>query len=90
MTSKPGPVAGTEQARRGGLVVKAKYGPDFYARIGKQGGEKMKQRGPAFFAEIGRKGGEATKRAHGFDFYSRIGKAGGEATKRGRNKQPSV
>ena len=35
MTNKRGPVAGTEEAKRGGQAVKAKYGPDFYAKIGK-------------------------------------------------------
>ena len=90
MTSKRGPVAGTEEAKRGGQAVREKYGHDFYARIGKKGGETVKQRGPAFFAEIGRKGGETTRRSHGVAFYSRIGKAGGEATRRGRTKQPSA
>ena len=44
ITNKRGPVAGTEEARRGGQDVKATYGSDFSARIGKQGGETMKQR----------------------------------------------
>ncbi len=53
MTSKRGPTAGTEEARRGGQAVKAKYGPDYFARIGQKGGETVKQRrGPAFYAEI--------------------------------------
>jgi hypothetical protein len=30
-----GPVAGSEQARRGGQAVKEKYGPAFFAQIGK-------------------------------------------------------
>ena len=34
LTTKRGPVAGTEEARHGGQAVKAKYGPDSYARIG--------------------------------------------------------
>ena len=89
MTHKRGPVAGTEEARHGGQAVRAKYGPDFFARIGKKGGETMKQRGPAYFAEIGRKGGESTKRTQGAAHYSRIGKAGG-AAKGSRNKQPSA
>lgn len=90
MTTKRGPAAGTEKAKHGGQAVREKYGPDFYARIGKKGGETVKQRGPAFFAEIGRKGGEATKRSQGVEFYSRIGKAGGEAGRRERKGQPSA
>ena len=43
MTAKRGPVAGTEHARCGDQAVKAKYGPDCSARIGKQGGEVMPQ-----------------------------------------------
>ena len=90
MSTKRGPVAGTEQAKRSGQAVREKYGPEFYARIGKKGGETVKQRGPDYFAEIGRKGGEATKRSHGFDFFSRIGKVGGEAGKRGQKEQPTA
>ncbi|HEU5200796.1 MAG TPA: hypothetical protein VFU32_14240 [Ktedonobacterales bacterium] len=90
MTGKRGPVAGSEQARRGGQVVRDKYGPAFYAQIGKKDSETVKQRGPAYFAEIGRKGGESTKREHGFAFYSRIGKVGGEAGKRDKKGQPSA
>lgn len=90
MTSKRGPDAGSEKAKRGGQAVRDKYGSDFYSRIGKKGGETVKQRGPDFYAEIGRKGGEATKRSLGVEFYSRIGKAGGEAGRRGKKEQPSA
>ena len=90
MSTKRGPVAGTEVAKHGGQAVKAKYGPEFFARIGKKGGATMKQRGPDYFAEIGRKGGEATKQKHGSALYARAGKAGGEAKKRGKQEQPSA
>ena len=89
MTSKRGPVAGSEQAKRGGQAVRDKYGSAFFAQIGKKGGAAMKQRGPAYFAEIGRKGGEATKQKHGSELYTRAGKAGGAAKKRGKTEQPS-
>lgn len=56
MTGKRGPVAGSEQSKRGGQAVREKYGPAFFAQIGKKGGETMRQRGPDYFAEIGRKG----------------------------------
>jgi general stress protein YciG len=52
---------------------------EFYARIGKQGGEAVKQkRGATYYAEIGHKGGAATAAKHGHEFYTRIGKKGGE------------
>ena len=53
------PSLAREAGRKGGEVVKDRYGPDFYQSIGKKGGERVKlERGPEFFAEIGRKGGE--------------------------------
>jgi len=39
--------------------VKEKRGPQFYAEIGKKGGESTKrQQGSEFYSRIGRKGGE--------------------------------
>lgn len=77
---KRGPVAGTAEARRGGQAVRAKYGQEFYSRIGKKGGETVRrEHGPDFYAEIGRKGGETTKRRQGAEFYAQIGKKGGQA-----------
>ena len=54
MTSKRGPAAGTDEAKRGSQAVKAREGADFYARIGKQGGETMQQR----------RGGTSHRRGH--------------------------
>jgi uncharacterized protein len=76
---KRGPVAGTEEARRGGEAVRKKYGREFYARIGKKGGDTVRrEHGSEFYAEIGRKGGEQTKKRQGSDFYARIGRIGGQ------------
>src|SRR5690349_9975467 len=80
---KRGPVAGTEEARRGGEAVRKKYGREFYSRIGKKGGDTVRrQHGPDFYANIGRKGGESTKARQGNEFYARIGQKGGKS-KRG-------
>jgi general stress protein YciG len=39
--------------------VKEKRGPQFYAEIGKKGGESTKrQQGSDFYSKIGKKGGE--------------------------------
>jgi general stress protein YciG len=85
MTNKRGPTAGTEEARQGGNMVKAKYGSEFYRQIGKKGGQAVKARqGPDFYAEIGKRGGESTKRSQGPDFYSRIGRIGGTTAKGAR------
>jgi len=48
-----------QAGRKGGEIVKQKYGPTFYQEIGRKGGETVKKsRGTGFYAEIGRKGGE--------------------------------
>ena len=50
----------SEAGRRGGEVVKERYGAEFYSEIGKRGGETVKQeRGTEYYSTIGRKGGEA-------------------------------
>ena len=76
---KRGPVAGTEEARRGGEAVRKKYGREFYSRIDKKGGDTVRrEHGSEFYAEIGRKGGEQTKNRQGSEFYARIGRIGGQ------------
>src|SRR4028118_54520 len=53
------PELAREAGRKGGEIVKQRYGPSFYQEIGRKGGETVKQsRGTDFYAEIGRKGGE--------------------------------
>ncbi len=48
-----------EAGRKGGEMVKARYGPTHYQSIGKLGGETVKrERGTEFYAAIGKKGGE--------------------------------
>lgn len=78
VAKKRGPVAGTDEARRGGEAVREKYGHDFFSKIGRIGGKTVaKQHGPEFYAQIGKKGGESTKRNQGPEFYARIGRKGG-------------
>jgi uncharacterized protein len=73
-----GPRAGTENAKRGGMAVREKYGHDFFARIGAMGGKKVRERrGPDFYADIGRIGGQRTRETLGVEHYERIGRMGG-------------
>lgn len=42
--------------------MKTRRGPDFYAQIGRRGGESTKKKyGSEFYSEIGRKGGSSTR-----------------------------
>jgi general stress protein YciG len=51
-----------EAGKKGGDIVKTKYGPQFYAEIGRKGGESTKRRhGSRFYEAIGHKGGQRTK-----------------------------
>lgn len=64
--STRGDMSVREAGRKGGEIVKKKYGPQFYEEIGKiggkKGGETVKQRyGPGFYKEIGQKGGQRVK-----------------------------
>ncbi len=86
---KRGAQPGTPEARRGGQSVRAKYGVEFYTKLGKMGGEAVKaQRGREYFAEIGRKGGRATKQNRGSEHYAQIGRQGGR--KRGGSPEQSA
>jgi len=76
--AKRGPQPGTPEAQKGGQSVRAKYGGEFFKKIGKKGGDTVKARyGQEFFEKIGKKGGETTKARHGIEFFERIGKKGG-------------
>lgn len=52
-----------EAGRKGGNVVRDKYGQEFYEQIGKIGGKK---------------GGETVREKYGSGFYKEIGKKGGQ------------
>ena len=87
--AKPGPVAGSEGARK---IAEAHRGshdhdkeggfaanPDLAREAGRKGGETVKNRyGPTFYQNIGKKGGETVKRERGTAFYAEIGRKGGE------------
>jgi len=87
--SKPGPIAGSEGAKK---IAEAHRGshdhdkeggfaanPDLAREAGKKGGETVKSRyGPSFYQNIGKKGGETVKRERGASFYAEIGRKGGE------------
>lgn len=84
-----GPRPGSENARRGGMAVREKYGPDFFAKIGAKGGRTARERhGSEFYAEIGRRGGQTTRDRLGIAHYERIGRIGGlRSHVRGREAQ---
>lgn len=86
---KRGPRAGSENARRGGMAVREKYGQEFFAKIGAKGGKTVRERrGPEFYANIGRLGGQTTRETLGVQHYERIGRMGGlRAKKREREAQ---
>jgi general stress protein YciG len=70
----------SEAGRRGGEVVKERYGAEFYREIGEKGGGAVKERyGAEFYSEIGKRGGETVKQERGAEYYSAIGRKGGEA-----------
>jgi general stress protein YciG len=87
--AKPGPVAGSEGARK---IAEAHRGshdhdkeggfaanPDLAREAGRKGGETVKNRyGATFYQSIGKKGGETVKRERGTEFYAEIGRKGGE------------
>ena len=78
-----GPRAGSENARRGGMAVREKYGPEFFAKIGAKGGRTVRERrGPDFYATIGRLGGQTTRDTLGVEHYERIGRMGGLRARR--------
>ncbi|HEX4627480.1 MAG TPA: hypothetical protein VH137_01725 [Gemmatimonadales bacterium] len=78
-----GPRAGSENARRGGMAVREKYGADFFAKIGSKGGKTVRERRwPDFYASIGKLGGETTRDTLGTSHYERIGRMGGLRTRR--------
>ena len=51
-----------EAGKKGGDIVKTKYGPQFYSEIGRKGGESTKRRhGSRFYEAIGQRGGQRSK-----------------------------
>ena len=79
---KPTPMTTAEAGRKGGSVVRDKYGEDYYRRIGKKGGTALREkRGSEYYRTIARKGGQANVNKYGSDHFSEMGKKGGNTTK---------
>ena len=52
------PMSVQDAGRKGGRATRARYGPEFFAKIGQKGGMAVSQRYPSeHFQAIGRKGG---------------------------------
>ena len=84
------PELARQAGRKGGEIVKERYGPAFYQAIGRKGGEVVKRsRGAEFYAEIGRKGGERRSSTHGEVPHSPAGESDPPVVprKRGRPKK---
>ena len=75
-------------------VVREKYGPDFYARCGREGARVLtERRGREHYVQLGREGGEALKRERGSAWFAELGRRGDPALKSGRvskrNRNPT-
>jgi hypothetical protein len=56
--AKQQPMSVQDAGRKGGRATRARYGPEFFAKIGQKGGQTVSQRYPSeHFQAIGRKGG---------------------------------
>lgn len=79
---KPAPMSTVEAGRKGGSVVRDKYGGEYYRQIGKKGGTALKEkRGSEYYRQIAQKGGQANVTKYGPAHFSEMGKKGGNATK---------
>ena len=83
-----------EAGKKGGDIVKTKYGPQFYAEIGRKGGESTKRRHGSQFYGIDRPQGRSAPKAHGHREPVRMTQAknardkqGGEMTVREAGKR---
>src|SRR6516164_4784225 len=80
------PLSAAAGRRRGGNTIRAKYGEDYYRRIGQKGGEVLKERrGSEYYRKIARKGGNANVNKYGSNHFSEMGKKGGNATKQSQD-----
>jgi general stress protein YciG len=72
-------LARRESTRTGGARTPERDA-EFYAHIGKAGGQRLlAERGYLWFAEIGRKGGIALRERNGPDYFRFLGRRGGVA-----------
>jgi hypothetical protein len=72
------PMSVQDAGRKGGRATRARYGPEFFAKIGQKGGRAVSQRYPSeHFQAIGRKGGrrvaELVERAKQLEAEEEVG-----------------
>ena len=54
-----------------------RYGPDYYAQIGREGARVlMERRGREYYVQLGRKNGEKVKRERGSAWFAKLGRLG--------------
>lgn len=76
---EPGLMTVRQAGRKGGRLVREKYGPSHYSAMGKQGGAAVRdQFGTAYYMQIGKKGGQALREQLGLAHFGEIGKRGGK------------
>lgn len=82
MAAEPEAMTVREAGKKGGTIVRQRYGKEFYEEIGKKGSRTTRAKyGPDFYGQIGKKGGQTTSERHGPEFYEKIGKKGGQRVK---------
>lgn len=85
---EPGQTTVGAAGRKGGRLVKEKYGASFYAQIGKKGGGIVReQRGLEYYRHLGEQGGVAARTKLGSEHFSAIGKKGGTSLAKQRGSE---
>jgi general stress protein YciG len=79
---KPVPTPQPEEGSKRGRTIRARYGEDYFHRIGTKGGNTLKEkRGSEYYRTIAEKGGKANMNKYGSSHFSEMGKRGGNTTR---------
>ncbi len=95
MPEEQRPASVREAGRRGGDVVKAKFGLDYYARIGRKGGlARIEKHGVDGLHAVSRKGGKSNADNHDSAYFAALGRRGAEVRRQKRlaaaDKEPTA